>query len=1038
MQQKLKSSKSVFRTYIVHRIKLFSASCLLFTAAGLTAVEKNATTWIEFNMPPLAAPEGAPIDLSHLSPEPAGKHGFIRVKGDQFVDDRGIPLRFWGANVAGRGCFPTIEEGAMLAKRFRQLGMNCIRLHILESVHPYHHEYQIWDNPQEGTFSEERLQRLDHFLTNLAKEGVYANINLHCGWTYDNDWSFPVKEYGFWYEPFILKNLDFGARLMSRVNTVTGVRYADNPGIMWLEMMNEDTMQWVHEIESRYASMSKDPTHRDKIQQLRVTFRQLWTDWVRKKYQTTDALKKAWNFPYSAVPLKDWDAQAMDGAELKWIKTEDGKSIAMTKPGKYPWSARINRSCGKLKPGNYTVSFEVRSKSGIKIKHQMMYSAPPYQVVGLSRDIEAGEEWKKVEWTGTISKCDGSQPLVLAIFLGSMPADFEIRNYQLIAGGSPTEEPGWRTLAMDGAELKLVKSEKGGSLEMSTPGKYAWSARLNQPCGKLAPGKYTVSFDVRSKSGMKVKHQMMYSAPPYQVVGLVRNIDTGTDWQTLEWTDEVKDCNGTQELVLTFLLGTTPGDLEIRNYSLKAAGENANDKGQEIDLTNVGNTSKRAVLAAQISLDSGHLLPIPDASEAGEMQRDYRRFLFETELATAKRMRQNLRDIGVKVPIICSQSAYGWIGGLRVAAISDFVDIHSYHEHPEYRENEKLCYIGNTPLVKSSWGGFAIDTPYRLFGKPYTISEYNMPSPNDYAADMLPWGAILYSIQDASGFFAYAYNQWRSDYTDTKIFDPYHIIGRSNVLVHLPFSALLFRERLMPRAEATSVLDIPEAKWVDYQVLNQHIPGFRDGLGAEHVVAFSARVGSKFSVDGKEMNIVGTKNAKRGPTGEIMSEDGSFRLFRDDIGGAYATLDLPSAKMLTGLVGGRSFEIGNVKLEIAAREWPKPDTPAFSCVTLIALDGKPIETSKRLLLAASGRTTREGVKWNKEHTGIYYQEKDAWGTGENISEIVPLSLSLPGKEYRLSALTPAGMRSDITRVSKNGKIETSAADRTLWYLLERE
>ena len=49
-----------------------------------------------------------------------------------FVDDRGSRLRFFGVNLSGIACLPDRDTALRLARHFRKLGFNAVRLHGLD------------------------------------------------------------------------------------------------------------------------------------------------------------------------------------------------------------------------------------------------------------------------------------------------------------------------------------------------------------------------------------------------------------------------------------------------------------------------------------------------------------------------------------------------------------------------------------------------------------------------------------------------------------------------------------------------------------------------------------------------------------------------------------------------------------------------------------------------------------------------------------------------------------------------------------------
>ena len=50
--------------------------------------------------------DDVPIDISHVfaDEKPAGKHGFLTVKGRDFVFEDGTKIKFFGTNFNGAGC----------------------------------------------------------------------------------------------------------------------------------------------------------------------------------------------------------------------------------------------------------------------------------------------------------------------------------------------------------------------------------------------------------------------------------------------------------------------------------------------------------------------------------------------------------------------------------------------------------------------------------------------------------------------------------------------------------------------------------------------------------------------------------------------------------------------------------------------------------------------------------------------------------------------------------------------------------------------
>ena len=57
--------------------------------------------WIPCEVPAGIIETGSALDMSFLLDGPAGKHGFLKVKGERFVFEDGTHARFWGGNTFG-------------------------------------------------------------------------------------------------------------------------------------------------------------------------------------------------------------------------------------------------------------------------------------------------------------------------------------------------------------------------------------------------------------------------------------------------------------------------------------------------------------------------------------------------------------------------------------------------------------------------------------------------------------------------------------------------------------------------------------------------------------------------------------------------------------------------------------------------------------------------------------------------------------------------------------------------------------------------
>ena len=90
------------------------------------------------------------------------------------------------------------------------------------------------------------------------------------------------------------------------------------------------------------------------------------------------------------------------------------------------------------------------------------------------------------------------------------------------------------------------------------------------------------------------------------------------------------------------------------------------------------------------------------------------------------------------------------------------MDAHAYWDHPEFPHrawDPRDWQIHNTPMVDAAesatlWSLAGI----RVAGKPFTVTEYNHPAPNDYQAETVPMIATYAAMQDWDAVFLFAYS----------------------------------------------------------------------------------------------------------------------------------------------------------------------------------------------------------------------------------------------------------------------------------------
>ena len=123
-----------------------------------------------------------------------------------------------------------------------------------------------------------------------------------------------------------------------------------------------------------------------------------------------------------------------------------------------------------------------------------------------------------------------------------------------------------------------------------------------------------------------------------------------------------------------------------------------------------------------------------------------------------------------------------------VQAELDYIDNHSYWCHPS--PVSKTWLIRNESMANSlaCIRGLA---EQRVLGKPYTISEYNHPFPNQYGAEGQPMLRAYGAFQGWDGVFEYTYNH-SPDFEPKRNTYFFSMVARTDVLAHMPACAAMY------------------------------------------------------------------------------------------------------------------------------------------------------------------------------------------------------------------------------------------------------
>jgi hypothetical protein len=493
---------------------------------------------------------------------------------------------------------------------------------------------------------------------------------------------------------------------------------------------------------------------------------------------------------------------------------------------------------------------------------------------------------------------------------------------------------------------------------------------------------YTLSFWIKADTARSVYVDISNQGPgDWQGVGVAESVQAGPEWALITRVFRSADkIPGKARICFKFGRNDTA-------FSL--AGVRLQRGGQFI------------VVPAGQSLEQGNV-EIPASNWCESARRDARQFMADTEKGFIRELTDFLRkDLGVRVPITASQITYH--GAEIVAETCDYADIHAYWQHPHFpgRPWDPANWtIRNTPMeLVPDADSLLSRAPWRLLDRPFTISEWNIPDPNDYAASTVPFAAMVAALQDWDGVFFFDYHSSGNGWDTDQMHGYFSLNGQPVKLALLAACANLYRRgdlKPLPDAAAGTLQDMLPAT-----------------LGLGH------RIG----IDPKA-----TRPADlAAPTGKrLASPDGRVVWDADERAQAHVLINTPNSRAVWGLIAGQKFDLGGIQLALGATDHN------YAALILTSLDGRPLEKARRILLAAVGSAENQDMVWNDTRTSV----GNNWGTGPTQVNGIPAEVTLPFRIKSVQALDGRGQPQGAVTVHVEGntsRFTIGPEQRTLWY-----
>ncbi len=375
--------------------------------------------------------------------------------------------------------------------------------------------------------------------------------------------------------------------------------------------------------------------------------------------------------------------------------------------------------------------------------------------------------------------------------------------------------------------------------------------------------------------------------------------------------------------------------------------------------------------------------------------------------------------LGVKAPITGtadhshSGPSYPMLTSL---AKLDILDGHVYWQHPGSPPPV------NTPMVNDPLNSTVVQLSRTAFaGKPYTVSEFNHPFPNDWASEGIPILSAYASLQDWDAVILYTFEPKRAADWKPYVGDPFDISLDPVRMTQMATGALLFLRGDVRAAKETIQRTYSRDQVFDSRLLpRSEQPYFTPGFPLSIPLVHGTRIRS---LDGPPTSAVASPDV---PSYVSDTEELTWQGAAAKTG--LVIVDTDRTQALVGFIKANGKSTRNLKAEISND---------FAGLVLASMDAKPLARAGRMLLTAGSRVSNTGLKWNPEHTRVVDQ-----GGSPSLIEPVTGTIVLRNLEgakgVAISALdgsgAPLGAATEATR-TKDGWALTVGDPVTNWYVI---
>lgn len=312
-------------------------------SASASLFQPDQSDWYVFDTELASATEDHALGLGSWNTQRAGARGRLACLQDELIYE-GAPIKLWGLNNEYADCFPEKPVAEFRAAFYARQGFNSLRQHKYNDG-PGWAGIQTGDSLSE--FDAASLDRFDYFNAQLMAQGIFLNLSSNFGVKYGpadaerfeahEDFFDPAKGWGN------NRRVDVGhgaiclspglqdlhikqlVTLLEHTNPYTGMTYAEDPGVAFVEIFNEDSVLFY----GTAGRLQQSPI-------MRAYAAERFALWLLEKYGSEGDWVEAWGMPQVVT-----DPFAIENNHLRGLiapdKVRGGLQAESLESGVVPW-----------------------------------------------------------------------------------------------------------------------------------------------------------------------------------------------------------------------------------------------------------------------------------------------------------------------------------------------------------------------------------------------------------------------------------------------------------------------------------------------------------------------------------------------------------------------------------------------------------------------------------------------------------------------------------------------------------------------------